>query len=117
MSRFYTDVDCVDSSSYTPLLHAATEGHWAVVNLLLAIGAKVNVEWMDNYDMTPLHAATSMGHYLVCAALLDHGAETSRICFGDWTPSQIAEERGYKVIELLLRAYGAGGAVMEGSPM
>jgi ankyrin repeat protein len=66
------DLNVQDSYSQTPLWWAATNGHAAVVRLLLATG-KVNVDSKDSLDQTPLSQAAANGHEAVVKLLLNTG--------------------------------------------
>ena len=57
MFCFYrgADIDCFDKDNYTPLLVAASEGHTAVVTLLLDKGANLKVT--ERHDKTAIFLA------------------------------------------------------------
>src|SRR5207247_1331014 len=56
------------------LIHAAREGHLAVVTLLLDRGADAGAPWKE---WTPLRAAQERGHAAVAEYLRAHGARWS----------------------------------------
>ena len=67
------DVDEVDQEGATPLMMAAIGGHLEVVNLLLRLGADVNLQDKVN-GWTAVMQATFYAHKPVISALLAAGA-------------------------------------------
>lgn len=76
----------------TALSLAVQGGHKAVVEVLIAAGAQVDV--MDEDDVTPLVSAIKGGHYEVASLLLENGANAN---------DQYKDEKG-KVHNLLMDA-------------
>ncbi len=74
-----------------PLVQASTEGHLAMVQLLLKHGADVNAkspaEDQREFGM-PLHFAVVNGHYEVANRLLDHGASVYSYPYCDKSTTQ-----------------------------
>jgi hypothetical protein len=95
--------DSKDSYSRTPLSHAAESGHEAVVTLLLANGAELDLK--DLNDRTPLSYAAARGHEAVVTLLLAKGAEleTKDACDGR-TPLSWAAGSGHEAVVKLLLA-------------
>ena len=91
---------------YTPLYHAAKNGHKEMVDLLLAKGAQVDVR-RGFSGGTPLGYAAEEGHKEIAELLIAHGADVNaRNSAGD-TPLHYAAEIGRKDIADLLIARGA----------
>ncbi|CAN0260629.1 unnamed protein product [Lampetra planeri] len=68
-------VNCVDSSGYTPLHHAALNGHKEVVLRLLQHEASTNVA--DAKGCFPLHLAAWRGDADIVRILIEHGPSRS----------------------------------------
>jgi ankyrin repeat protein len=64
-----------DDEDAPPLIGAARGGHLAVVQQLLAAGARVDLPW--RYGTTPLFVAADNGHGEVVQALVDAGANVN----------------------------------------
>lgn len=73
LCRHGADVDTVDSSRATPLLHAAALGYEEIVRLLLAYGANPNVE--DDTGETVLSSARRAGSERIVQMLIQAGAK------------------------------------------
>ena len=57
-----------DEKGFTPLLHAAGNGHEAVSKQLIA--ARCNVDLQEKNGGTPLHAAAYQGHETITEQLI-----------------------------------------------
>lgn len=68
------NIDEEDKKGYTPLFTAASRGHKAAVDFLIARKANVNHTTSD-HDNFPLLRAAFMGHREVCESLLKAGAD------------------------------------------
>src|SRR6266481_23928 len=66
------EVNCVDFSRATPLLHAAGLGYEEIVRILLTHGANPNVQ--DNTGETPLSSAERSGNKRIVEMLIKAGA-------------------------------------------
>jgi ankyrin repeat protein len=87
---------------YTPLMAAATNGHFAAVQLLLAYGANCNAA--NDYDDTVLVKAAGSGNLLVVKALLSAGADPAQRGELERLPHEEAEHCGHPAVAELLRA-------------
>ncbi|XP_048839756.1 ankyrin repeat and SAM domain-containing protein 1A-like isoform X1 [Brienomyrus brachyistius] len=65
------NVNCVDSTGYTPLHHAALNGHSDIVELLLRNEALTNIA--DNKGCYPLHLAAWKGDQRIVRLLVHQG--------------------------------------------
>ncbi|CAF88871.1 unnamed protein product, partial [Tetraodon nigroviridis] len=65
------NVNCVDSTGYTPLHHAALNGHSEVVEALLRNEALTNMA--DNKGCYPLHLAAWKGDEHIVKLLIHQG--------------------------------------------
>lgn len=83
-----------DSSGFTPLHHAAAEGHPACVTILL--NAHANINATHNAGKTPLHFAAEYGRTECVILLLAH-PDINELAIDDygWTPLHFAAARGY----------------------
>ncbi|XP_043985026.1 ankyrin repeat and SAM domain-containing protein 1A-like isoform X1 [Gambusia affinis] len=71
------NVNCVDSTGYTPLHHAALNGHSAVVEALLRNEALTNIA--DNKGCYPLHLAAWKGDERIVKLLIHQGRSNPQI--------------------------------------
>ncbi|KAG5267575.1 hypothetical protein AALO_G00223250 [Alosa alosa] len=71
------NVNCADSSGYTPLHHAALNGHRDVVLKLLQFEASTNVA--DSKGCFPLHLAAWRGDMEIVRILIHHGPSHCRV--------------------------------------
>ncbi|KAM4699062.1 ankyrin repeat and SAM domain-containing protein 1A isoform 1-T1 [Discoglossus pictus] len=71
------NVNCVDSSGYTPLHHAALNGHKDVVEVLLRNEALTNIA--DCKGCFPLHLAAWKGDAHIVRLLIHHGPSHAKI--------------------------------------
>ncbi|KAF5404925.1 hypothetical protein PHET_01609 [Paragonimus heterotremus] len=69
VSEGEADVNAVDSHGRTALSWAATIGATQAVELLLKLGAKLNIR--DECGLTPLHCAASRGNHAVVQCILN----------------------------------------------
>lgn len=70
-------MNCVDSTGYTPLHHAALNGHSAVVEALLRNEALTNIA--DNKGCYPLHLAAWKGDEHIVKLLIHQGRSNPQI--------------------------------------
>uniref|UniRef100_A0A3P9HSR8 Ankyrin repeat and sterile alpha motif domain containing 1B n=1 Tax=Oryzias latipes TaxID=8090 RepID=A0A3P9HSR8_ORYLA len=71
------NVNCTDSSGYTPLHHASLNGHRDVVLKLLQFEASTNVA--DSKGCSPLHLAAWRGDVDIVRILIHHGPSHCRV--------------------------------------
>ncbi|XP_045064846.1 ankyrin repeat and sterile alpha motif domain-containing protein 1B-like isoform X3 [Coregonus clupeaformis] len=71
------NVNCTDSSGYTPLHHASLNGHRDVVLKLLQFEASTNVA--DSKGCFPLHLAAWRGDVDIVRILIHHGPSHCRV--------------------------------------
>ncbi|XP_029389039.1 ankyrin repeat and SAM domain-containing protein 1A isoform X2 [Mus pahari] len=71
------NVNCVDSTGYTPLHHAALNGHRDVVEVLLRNDALTNVA--DSKGCYPLHLAAWKGDAQIVRLLIQQGPSHTRV--------------------------------------
>ncbi|GKT34797.1 hypothetical protein ADUPG1_008084, partial [Aduncisulcus paluster] len=91
-----------DNSGYTPLHHAAMNGHDLVIGILLLMGVDVNARGNDG--RTPLHLAVLHSHQKATKTLLGFGARRDILSSKNRTPLHLALSVGaVSCIEHLLR--------------
>lgn len=90
---------------WTPLHHAAFQGHRKVSKLLLA--ARADAELADEDGLMPLHFAADAGHVQVAAALLESGAAPDVPDGEGKRPLHKAAFSGHERIAALLFEYAA----------
>ncbi|KAM4795276.1 ankyrin repeat and SAM domain-containing protein 1A isoform 3-T3 [Rhinophrynus dorsalis] len=71
------NVNCVDSSGYTPLHHASLNGHKDVVEVLLRNEAVTNIA--DCKGCFPLHLAAWKGDAHIVRLLINHGPSHAKV--------------------------------------
>ncbi|XP_040280086.1 LOW QUALITY PROTEIN: ankyrin repeat and SAM domain-containing protein 1A [Bufo bufo] len=71
------NVNCVDSSGYTPLHHAALNGHRELVEVLLRYEAVTNIA--DCKGCFPLHLAAWKGDAYIVRQLIHHGPSHAKV--------------------------------------
>uniref|UniRef100_A0AAY5EF71 Ankyrin repeat and sterile alpha motif domain containing 1A n=1 Tax=Electrophorus electricus TaxID=8005 RepID=A0AAY5EF71_ELEEL len=98
------NVNCVDSNGYTPLHHAALNGHSDVVELLLRNEALANVA--DSKGCYPLHLAAWKGDQYIVRLLIHQGPSYPKLNEqnnDNETPLHCAAQYGHsEVVRLLL---------------
>jgi len=103
-----------DKDGYTLLHRAAQQGHWQLVELLIAKGALVDARSLDGNKLTPLHLAVNENQVETVKLLLEKGADVNAkgvgVRYKDWSALVFAAWHNHKdMVELLIRK----GAVME----
>lgn len=91
----------------TPLQAAAKNGHFAVVELLLANGADVNAPANESHKGTALQLAAAGGHTAVAQRLIDAGADVNAPPFSIDTETALqaaARIEGSAMLDLLMAA-------------
>jgi hypothetical protein len=98
------DPNAIFDGSRSALSSAAVNGHYAVVEILVAHGASVTT----NESTPPLCAAVAGNHPDIVRLLLRHGAQMDQNDrMTGYTPLQTAQIKGYGEIKRLLLAAGA----------
>jgi cytohesin len=111
------NVNAPDEYGWTPLHQAAWEGHVAVVQVLLGVGADVKAQISDGFyeGYTALHVAAEKGRVETVRALLGKGAGVNAAPENGWTPLHKAAEYGNAgVVQVLLEKGANANASDEG---
>jgi len=93
-------VDPVTSQRETPLMAACQNGYSKTVELLLERGADIHA--VSNFGWSPLFYAVFNGHYDICKILIEKGADTEQIDGSGRSLKDLAGEKGFKEILILL---------------
>jgi ankyrin repeat protein len=100
------NVNVRGKGGWAPLLVAARNGHFDVVQYLVEHGA--DIEQSDNSrDKTPLLAAAFKGHYDIVKYLVDKGAKVNVQAINGWTPLHDAAYVGSVDVVKYLVDHGA----------
>ena len=102
------DARCAERDGATLLIVAADEGQEAIVRMLLARGAGVNLQ--SSLGCTALMAATGQGHTTIVQALLDAKADASLQAIDGSTALMLAEQEKHTATAQLLRQHAQGQA-------
>ncbi|CAM9437280.1 unnamed protein product, partial [Ectocarpus sp. 6 AP-2014] len=106
LSRGSIDIDQqTDRRGYTPLMLAATEGHSAVVRILIQNRANLSISSDEGYTALH-HAATGGGRDATASKILiGAGADLEAVDLQAQTPLHIAADRGRsEMIRALIEA-------------
>jgi ankyrin repeat protein len=93
-------VNCQDTSQSSPLHLATKNGHFIVVEQLLAAGSDVRLR--DKAGQTSLHLASANGYTDIANALVEHKASISSEDKKSRTPLHMALECGHRELCLML---------------
>ena len=94
-AEFKVNVNCTDSSGWTPLHYACSEGHLDIVRMLIA-DFRADVNCIDSSGWTPLHYACSEGHLDIVRMLIaDFRANVNCIDSCGWTLLHYACSEGH----------------------
>lgn len=97
-------IDAANVDGFSPLGLAAFFGHADVANLLLGLGANVNLASRNTNKVMPLHSAVAGQHEEIVRALVEQGADVNARQEGGFTPLHGAAQNGQlSVVELLLQ--------------
>jgi hypothetical protein len=95
------EIESKSRKGFTPLTHAAFNGHVDICNVLLDRGAKI--ESKNNSGATPLYCACQEGHLSVVSLLIDRGADIEASDIDGWRPLYIAAQRGHlEIVKALI---------------
>ncbi len=97
------DPRAAHGNRFTPLHAAAMNGHAAICDTLLKVGADVNAQ-TEPQGYAPLHSAAFAGHLAAIQALLDHGANRALRNYRGETPAMTAARTGQQAAYELLNA-------------
>ena len=101
------DINASDSNGDTSLHWAARNGDSTVVDVLIAVGANVNMNMVNDIGDTPLHWAARNGDLTVVKALIAAGATVNRVSYyGDYPLHKAVSNGDATVINVLIAAGG-----------
>ena len=101
LSDYTFDINHIDRSRKTPLIHACNNPKVEVIELLLLKGA--NPKLRDNYQNNGLNSVVVRKNYQVVELLIKHGSDVNNIDFPGNTPLVSAVISGdIKMVKLLL---------------
>ncbi|KAJ8386699.1 hypothetical protein AAFF_G00168150 [Aldrovandia affinis] len=89
------NVNCADSSGYTPLHHASLNGHRDVVLKLLQYDASTNLA--DSKGCFPLHLAAWKGDAEIVRILIHHGPSHCRVNEQAWAARPTTDASYHKL--------------------
>ncbi|KRF78710.1 ankyrin repeat and SAM domain-containing protein 1A isoform X1 [Drosophila virilis] len=110
------NINCQDVNGYTSLHHACLNGHSAIVRLLLAHNAQVDVP--DVRGSTPLFLASWAGHQDIVKMLLFHSpmpANPNAQTIENETPLHSGAQHGHNAVVAILLSYGADPTIRNNS--
>ncbi|XP_017874740.1 PREDICTED: ankyrin repeat and sterile alpha motif domain-containing protein 1B isoform X1 [Drosophila arizonae] len=110
------NINCQDVNGYTSLHHACLNGHSAVVRLLLAHNAEVDVP--DIRGTTPLFLASWAGYQDIVKMLLFHSckpANPNAQTIDNETPLHSSAQHGHTNVVAILLSYGADPTIRNNS--
>ncbi len=93
----------VNTSGWTPLAYAATNGHTRIVQYLVDHSASINAAAPNG--TTPLMMAAYFGHSATAKLLLERGADPSLKNQMGFTAQNLARQRGHKDTAKLIASY------------
>ena len=102
ISEFKADVNCADSSGWTPLHYACSEGYLGIVRMLIT-EFKADVNKANSNGWTPLHHACSKSHLVMVRMLVELKADINCTDSSGLTPLQHAcRKKNFGVVDVLL---------------
>ena len=109
--RQHVDVNAPEGDGATALHWAAYEDDPALVDLLIAAGAKVNVA--NDLHITPLYLASANGNPAIVTTLLEQGANVNAAAESGVTPLMAAARSGNAAVVRALLNRGADNNAKE----
>ena len=101
-------------SAWTPIMHAAAEGHEEIVSILIQAGANVNAK--NEIGKTSLMFPAHYGFFSIAEMLLENGANTDDVANDSgWSALIAASLNGHRDIVRLLLAHGADQNIRDNS--
>lgn len=107
------NVDCTDSQGRTALMLAIHQKQFCVVDILLELGANVNMRCRSKEWLTVLGYAASVGHIETAQKLLSRGAKVRAKCAKDLSILQTAIS--YNQLEMVKFLIKEGASVSSSS--
>lgn len=107
LAREGADLEALNSKEMTPLCIAAHSGHTDTIQVLINLGAEVNLSDRDINLITPLHYAAICGHTDVIQLLIKFGGKVNPGTKGFPTPVYLAAEKGHNDTVRVLVEMGA----------
>ena len=96
------DINCVNSKMQTALWWATWGGKLPIVQLLLRLGADLNVQ-DKQWGWSPLHVAARWGYGEIVAVLVQHGARLALRDDENLSPLDLAVKHGYAAVAEYIR--------------
>ena len=104
LELFPSNIDSFDQDGWAPLHLASFSGHVHVVELLIKMGANLNLGSLNEKGYMPIHAAAHGRNAAVVAVLVRNGAYADAQDSAGHTAMHIAAQNGdTRIIDILVR--------------